>query len=66
MVKSSLMFISLYVNTLLYLNLAHLIVKLKLRFEFGLFTKKTNINKFFRTSNFNYVYTIKESKYTYY
>ena len=66
MIKSSLMFISLFINTLLYLNLAHIIVKLKLRFEFGLFTKKMNINKFFCTSNFNHVYTIKESKYTYY
>ena len=40
-------------NTLLYLSLAHLIIKPKVGLEFGLFTKQTNINKFFLKSSAN-------------
>ena len=39
------MFTSLFTNILLCLNLAHLIIKLKLGLELDLFAKQTNINK---------------------
>ena len=38
---------SLFMNTLLCLNLVRLIVELKLELEFDLFTKQMNINKHF-------------------
>ena len=37
----------MFTNTLLYLSLTCLIIKPKLRFELGFFTKQTNINKYF-------------------
>ena len=37
----------MFTNTLLFMSLTHLIIKLKLRFELGLFTKQTNINNYF-------------------
>lgn len=37
----------MFTNTLLCMSLTRLIIKLKLRFELGLFTKQTNINKYF-------------------
>ena len=39
------MFMNLFTNILLCLNLAHLINKLKLGLELDLFAKQTNINK---------------------
>ena len=38
---------SLLTNILLYLSLTRLIIKPKVRFKLDLFTKQTNINKFF-------------------
>ena len=37
----------MFTNILLYLSLTCLIIKPKLRFELGFFTKQTNINKYF-------------------
>ena len=37
----------MFTNTLLCMSLTRLIIKLKLRFELGLFTKQMNINKYF-------------------
>ena len=44
-VKSNLMFTSMFTNTLLCLSLTSLIVEFKLGHELDLFTKQMNINK---------------------
>jgi len=47
------MFIRMITNTLLCLNLSRLIIKPKVQLELDLFTKQTNINKYFLEPNSN-------------
>ena len=52
-IKLSIVFTSLFMTILLYLNLTRLIIELKLGLEFGMFSKQTNINKYFLKPNSN-------------